>query len=528
MPTSHHFDTIIVGSGLAGLSAARKLAQHGQNVIVLEKAKYIGGHLLPFQRYGWSFEVGVHYIADTQAGSYWANATQELGINIPVSYLDNEFERVFAENNHSNYLHFVANIDDWIQKCKATWSDYHEAWHRFETDMQLAWRIGHQLSFPIDLLETIKLIKHCRVKESIRLLRLTTMSVEQYFLQELKLPKAIYLQLSVQHLLIGCPPKSLSALLFLLIHRYYLEKPCAIDGGGLALRDALLQDANFKTQTEAEVIQIDASKTTHYRFQIQTTDNIFTAQSIIWTPDPRILQRVYTGKLGWLLRTRLNFVKDAHCLVVCYFATKRPLSEYGFTNSNDWLLGQASPSENYHTHAVTTLAQNNLLYLSTGSIRDAAYFQSQLQQAKKTCGGLFQAMFLVPPDVNLWGGHDPDNYRLSEEKKGFRKAYIERKQAVLDIIKKRLFNHYPALAQSGELIWQEVGTPLTHRRYLASEGMNGYGYQPSRFDLLFARPHWRTGVTGLYLSGSFLRPAHGLSMAMLNGLGVAKRISENH
>ena len=39
-------DTAIVGSGLAGLTAAAYLAQNGRSVLILEKAHQIGGRAL--------------------------------------------------------------------------------------------------------------------------------------------------------------------------------------------------------------------------------------------------------------------------------------------------------------------------------------------------------------------------------------------------------------------------------------------------------------------------------------------------
>lgn len=525
-PSCEQFDTIIVGSGLAGLSAARKLSLSGQKVLVLERAKYLGGHLMPFQRYGWPFEVGVHYIADTAPGSLWANALQDINASVPVTRLDEAFERTFEEGSREPDFCHLSDLDAWLQQCRERWPEHAGAWQRYAEDLELVWRLGYQLQFPIELPQVFKLIPRFKFTEAWRLLRLVTVSAEDYFLRDLGLTADIYRKLSIQHLIIGCPMDSLSGLLFLLINRYYLEQACAVDGGGLGLRDALLAEMDFATRTEAEVLHIEPQRVAQARFKLSTQSEQFYARNIIWTPDPRILQEIYQGQLGWLTRTRLKQVKDSHCLVVGYFATRQALPEYGFANSNDWLLGTATPNENYQSSDVVELAQHSVLYISTSSIRDAADFQQQLKTAKKQCGGIFQVMYLVPPDASLWGGDDPDHYRYKEQQhaQGFRKAYLEKKAAILDVMRQRLFTHYPALENEGELVWQEIGTPLTHRRYLNSPGMNGYGYQPSRLDLLVTRPSWRTGVPGLYLSGSFLRPAHGLSAALFNGVGVAKRI----
>ena len=45
MPTSHNTDVLIIGAGLAGLSAANDLRQAGRKVLVIDKGRGLGGRL---------------------------------------------------------------------------------------------------------------------------------------------------------------------------------------------------------------------------------------------------------------------------------------------------------------------------------------------------------------------------------------------------------------------------------------------------------------------------------------------------
>ena len=56
------WDTIVLGSGISGLCAAAALAHRGQRVLVLEQHTTAGGQTQTFQRQGWTFATGVHYI----------------------------------------------------------------------------------------------------------------------------------------------------------------------------------------------------------------------------------------------------------------------------------------------------------------------------------------------------------------------------------------------------------------------------------------------------------------------------------
>ncbi|HEY1921997.1 MAG TPA: FAD-dependent oxidoreductase, partial [Tepidisphaeraceae bacterium] len=55
------YDSIVVGSGITGLTAARILAQHGKRVLLLEKASILGGSLARFRVEGIPFDVGFHF-----------------------------------------------------------------------------------------------------------------------------------------------------------------------------------------------------------------------------------------------------------------------------------------------------------------------------------------------------------------------------------------------------------------------------------------------------------------------------------
>ena len=63
-----HWDAIIIGSGMGGMTAAAALAKSGRKVLVLEQHHTLGGLTHSFSRNGFTWDVGVHYLSQMAPG----------------------------------------------------------------------------------------------------------------------------------------------------------------------------------------------------------------------------------------------------------------------------------------------------------------------------------------------------------------------------------------------------------------------------------------------------------------------------
>lgn len=64
------YDTIVIGSGIGGLTTAAILARvAGQRVLVLERHFKLGGFTHTFQRKGYEWDAGVHYVGEMHDGA---------------------------------------------------------------------------------------------------------------------------------------------------------------------------------------------------------------------------------------------------------------------------------------------------------------------------------------------------------------------------------------------------------------------------------------------------------------------------
>ncbi|MFW9788906.1 MAG: phytoene desaturase family protein, partial [Candidatus Thorarchaeota archaeon] len=111
--SENYHRTIIVGAGMAGLTAAVYLARAGHNVLLLEKNKECGGLLSSFSREGFTFDAGARSILN--AGVIHP-MLRELGIELdfldsPVSIgIENDVINLSPETGLDDYKRLLEKL----------------------------------------------------------------------------------------------------------------------------------------------------------------------------------------------------------------------------------------------------------------------------------------------------------------------------------------------------------------------------------------------------------------------------------
>ena len=91
------YDAIVIGSGIGGLTSAACLAKMGKKVCVLEQHYTAGGFTHSYERNGYEWDVGVHYIGDVGHTKTTARRIFDYitNGNLKWSAMDKEFDRIF-------------------------------------------------------------------------------------------------------------------------------------------------------------------------------------------------------------------------------------------------------------------------------------------------------------------------------------------------------------------------------------------------------------------------------------------------
>jgi phytoene dehydrogenase-like protein len=112
-------DSIVVGSGISGLTMALILAKCGRSVILIEKAPAIGGSMARFRRDGIPFDVGFHFTGGLEEGGLLSNMLLVLGIADriePVFFTEGDAFATYFERESEHYI-LPYGYENLINRC---------------------------------------------------------------------------------------------------------------------------------------------------------------------------------------------------------------------------------------------------------------------------------------------------------------------------------------------------------------------------------------------------------------------------
>lgn len=504
----NHYDTIVIGSGIGGLTTAVCLAKAGQKVLVLERHYTAGGFTHTYERKGYEWDVGVHYIGDVhREGSTLRRVFDYIGDRrIQWAEMGNVYDRIYIGSEAFDY---VKGEDAFRERMIQYFPEEKEA-----------------------IIEYLKLIKNVNRSSSLYymehalppwLSRLLHKSLTSSFLSYAsQTTEEVLLRLTQNRKLIavltgqwgdyGLPPSQSSFAMHALVAKHYLNGAAYPVGGSASIAkavDAVLQNHGGQLITSAEVQSIvtQGNKATGVKLvdgRIIHARNIVSGAGVINTfqkllPDDCPLKSEYLKNIQ---RVSPSF---AHmCL---YIGLKVSPQELGVPTTNLWIYPNEKHDANLDQFTPQASLDFPVVYISFPSSKDPAW--EQKHPGKST-------IEIVVPAPYEWFEKWKDT---KWQKRGA--EYNQLKKDITDRLIQILLEKMPQLKD--KIHYTELSSPLStvHFSNYQRGEIYGINHDPQRF-----REHWLrtdTPVRNLYLTGQDIVTC-GIGGALSAGVLTAIRV----
>ena len=493
--TDRDYDAIVIGSGIGGLVTATQLAAKGAKVLVLERYIIPGGSAGYFERKGYKFDVGASMIfgfGDKGTTNLLTKALAAVGMNLetipdPVQiyyHLPGQIE-LKVHYQYEKFLQELINL--FPQEAKGIRGFYDECWKVFNylNSMDLL-----SLEEPRYLMRTF--LQHpLSCLGLARYLPQNTGDIAQHYIKDPILCKFIDLECYCWSVMPASHTPMINAGM-VFSDRHYGGVRYPKGGVGQIAQKLVIGLNNYggviKYKARVTKIIVEAGKAVGVKL---ATGEEYRAKRIVsnatrWDTFDKLLppENIPPKEQKW--RTRYQKSPSFLSLHLGVRANILPPgTECHHILLEDW--------DKMETPAGT-------IFVSIPTILDPNLAPP----------GHHIIHTFTPSKIHEWEGLSPQEYQ-------------EKKELAAENLINRLATIFPGL--SSALDYQEVGTPLTHRRFLGRED-GTYGPIPrTKLAGLLGMPFNRTEIPGLYCVGDSTFPGQGLNAVAFSGMSCSHRIA---
>ncbi len=477
------YDTIVIGAGVSGLTAAILLAQNGRKVALLEKSHAIAPTIRGFFRKNIYFDTGFHYAGMFGPGESLTVLCERLGILSHVKIRKNGKTTgdCFYCTDPEFKFEFKTPLKNLTQQLTESFPEEKESIIQFLQNIKY-------------FLDTINDNLFRVVMNPTSIFQNAHLSLMQYLQENFKSP-VLQTLLGLHAVLYGSMPEETSLLYHSMVVGAYYDQSWQVVNGGYAITQAFekeLQkyDIDIYTNCTVDHISIDGDKTV--KAVSLEGGEVVECGNCVFTGHPRMLTNMLPkGSLRPVYHRRLQSLEDTSSAVVLYCVSEKANVD---TNFHNMILVRKLFPEMYNPES---------------GFDDRPMFISH-SLSDDHVGGVSIICPCRFEDVRQW-----DNSKTGQRPS----AYCEWKERVTDTIIGIVKQYYHDTL--GDLRIIDMATPLTFRDYMNAPNGCLYGakHQITAMPLMS-----RTRIKGLYLSGQAIVAA-GLMGAMLAGFLSASAIT---
>ena len=496
------YDVIIIGSGIGGLAAGSLLAKAGKKVLILERHYTAGGFTHTYQRKGYEWDVGVHYIGE-----------------------------VNRENSP------VRRIFDYLTDNQLQWEEMGPVYDRMICgDNQFDFRAGHRklkadliARFPKQekgILAYFDMIKQVRKGTPMAVARRmmppwfaamlspltlfaspmhsdkTTAEVLERLIDDPELRGILATQWGD----CGLTPQQSSFTIHAMIAGHYMGGAAYPVGGSsqfAATIEPIIRRAGGQILVRAEVDQILTRHGRAHGVRMASGEEIHAPKIISTVGVPNtyrhLLDQHHRERYG--IPDNLSKVKAQGGHLCLYVGLKQSAADLGLDKTNLWVFPSLDHDANLDRFRQDPDAPFPLTYISFPSAKDPRWSERFPDKAT------IEVVTMAPYQwFERW--QDQPWLRRGEEYEALKERFAQRMLA-------ELYRQVPAI--EGKIDYHELSTPLSTRHFCNYDQGEIYGldHDPVRFAQKWLRP--KSPIKNLYLGGQDVFVA-GVVGAMTGGL----------
>ncbi|KAF0687382.1 Aste57867_20865 [Aphanomyces stellatus] len=471
-------DVIVIGSGMSGLAAAAALAKHGKRVLVLEQRDAAGGNTQVFERNGYEFHTGLHYL-----GGYMDEKTSPnrklmdylTNDSVEFQHLGPIVDKVLAtraDDGSRDEFIYPADPDEIIQNLKDRFPNDHEAVYSFiQTVVRACMSGGITVGLQLCSTWARPLFRWWHAR-SFEFHAKTAAEVVSPLTTNQDLAGVLTYNWGD----FGDPPGRASFATIASIHQYYLGGSFYPVGGPSAIAKSVTRvieshGSRVLVQAPVETILVDASGTA-YGVRVNGKDIL--AKTIISTVGApatytKLIPKAHSHRVAHLVKELSNPNMQSCCsLMTLFVGFKGDAKELGLHTYNIWKFPTWDHQTNFEVNKVSPDAPFSMQFITFPSVKDPTY-------ATRFPGK--QVALVIAPNF----------YEHVEQFKGSDMmergdAYESLKAMWTDRLLAFFLEEFPKVTrESIEVL--ELGTALTNDYYLGTTrgAVYGLGHTPARF-----------------------------------------------
>ena len=502
------YDTIIIGSGVGGLSAAICLAREGQKVLVLEQHDVPGGWCHSFYLNGHRFTPGVHYVGLVEKGQSTAKLYEGLGIADDLTFFrmnPSAYEHAYIGDERFD---FPGNFDELVEKLA-------EKFPKEEKNIKKYLNLVRNVSSELQLLPHVEgfwqhLTIPFRTKNMGKYALFSLKRVIDWHIKDPLLKRILNIQFG-DH---GLSPAKASFPLHSAVMDHYFNGgfyPC---GGGGAIVKAMtnaIKENNgvVKTQqTVKKIILTGNKKKTAVGVELESGEKIF-ANRIISNADPNItyLNMIGAENLSNRLKRKLNKTTYSCTSLMLFLTVSMDLKAAGIDSGNIWLMPNEDMDTVYEKMMIPDITNDHAfkgMFFSCTTLKDPSSYDGKHHSIEA----------ITYLNYNIFEKFKDETDPRSQEYLKFKDLLTEKMIKTIEKIIPNIREH---------IVHKDLGTPITNEYYINATRGSVYGTEKKLTQIGPFAYKAKSEIENLYLCGASIS-SHGVAGAGYSGVQTAGEI----